>query len=83
MKETHMDRKGESFMAVLEHLEPRSVFRFFEELCAIPHGSSNTRQISDWLMTFARERNLEAYQDELNNVIMIKEATPVMNMPRR
>lgn len=63
-------------MAVLEHLEPRSVFRFFEKLCAIPHGSSNTRQISDWLMTFARERNLEAYQDELNNVIMIKEATP-------
>ena len=63
-------------MAVLEHLEPRSVFHFFEELCAIPHGSSNTRQISDWLMAFARERKLEAYQDELNNVIIIKEATP-------
>ena len=63
-------------MAVLEHLEPKGVFRFFEELCAIPHGSSNTKQISDWLMTFAWERNLEAYQDELNNVIIIKEATP-------
>lgn len=63
-------------MAVLEHLEPKGVFRFFEELCAIPHGSSNTKAVSDWLMTFAKERNLEAYQDELNNVVIVKEATP-------
>lgn len=63
-------------MAVLEHLEPKSVFRFFEELCGIPHGSSNTKAISDWLMAFAKERSLEAWQDELNNVVIIKEATP-------
>ena len=62
-------------MAILEHLEPRGVFRFFEELCAIPHGSSNTKAVSDWLMDFAWERGLEAYQDGLNNVIIIKEAT--------
>ena len=63
-------------MAILERLEPRGVFRFFEELCAIPHGSGNTKGVSDWLMAFARERKLEAYQDQLNNVIIIKEATP-------
>ena len=63
-------------MAVLEHLEPKSVFRFFEELCAIPHGSSNTKAISDWLMAFAKERNLEAWQDEQNNVVIVKKATP-------
>lgn len=62
-------------MAVLEHLEPNGVFRFFEELCAIPHGSGNTKAASDWLMEFARQRGLEAYQDELNNVIIIREAT--------
>ena len=63
-------------MSTLEHLEPKGVFRFFEEMCAIPHGSTNTKQVSDWLMDFARERGLEAYQDRLNNVIIIKEATP-------
>ena len=63
-------------MAILEHLEPKGVFRFFEELCAIPHGSGNTKGVSDWLMAFARERELESYQDRLNNVIIIKEATP-------
>ena len=63
-------------MSILEHLEPKGVFRFFEELCAIPHGSGNTKAASDWLMDFARERGLESYQDRLNNVIIIQEATP-------
>ena len=62
-------------MAVLEHLEPKSVFGFFEELCAIPHGSSNTKAISDWLVRFAQERGLEYYQDGLNNVVIVKEAS--------
>ena len=59
-------------MAILEHLEPKCVFRFFEELCAIPHGSGNTRQVSDWLMDFARQRGLEAHQDALGNVVIIR-----------
>lgn len=63
-------------MAVLENLEPKSVFGFFEQMSGIPHGSGNTKAISDWLVSFAKERNLEHYQDELNNVIIIKEATP-------
>ena len=33
-------------MAVLDQLEPQSVFRFFEELSAIPHGSGNTGAVS-------------------------------------
>ncbi|MGM9663039.1 MAG: aminoacyl-histidine dipeptidase [Oscillospiraceae bacterium] len=63
-------------MSILKDLEPRSVFRFFEELCAIPHGSGNTKPVSDWLMAFARERGLEAWQDEMNNVVIVKEAAP-------
>lgn len=46
-------------MNVLEHLEPKSVFRFFEEMCAIPHGSRNTKAVSDWCADFARARGLE------------------------
>ena len=61
-------------MAVLEHLEPHSVFSHFEQICAIPHGSGNTKALSDWLAAFARERGLEHYQDQLNNIIIIKPA---------
>ena len=32
-------------MAVLDQLEPKNVFRFFEQMCAIPHGSYNTKFI--------------------------------------
>ena len=63
-------------MAVLEHLEPKNVFHFFEEICAIPHGSGNTKRISDYLVSFAVQRGLEHYQDGLNNVIIIKPAAP-------
>lgn len=63
-------------MNVLTQLEPQSVFSFFEQMCAIPHGSGNTKAISDWCVAFARERNLEYHQDADNNIIIIKEATP-------
>lgn len=62
-------------MRVLENLQPERVFYHFEEIAKIPHGSGNTKQISDYLVAFAKEHNLEYYQDEINNVIMIKEAT--------
>ena len=62
-------------MGVLEHLEPKSVFHFFEEICRIPHGSGNVRQISDYLKQFAADRGLECIQDELYNINIIKEAT--------
>ncbi|MDD3347010.1 aminoacyl-histidine dipeptidase [Oscillibacter sp.] len=63
-------------MAALEHLEPGGVFHFFEQLCAIPHGSRNTKTISDWCVDFARERGLAYWQDSANNVMIIKAASP-------
>ena len=62
-------------MSILGHLEPMNVFRFFEEICSIPHGSKNIDKISDYLVDFAKERNLEYYQDAVKNVIIIKEAS--------
>ncbi|MBQ6887332.1 MAG: aminoacyl-histidine dipeptidase [Lachnospiraceae bacterium] len=60
---------------VLKNLEPNDVFHFFEEICNIPHGSGNVEQISNYLVDFAKERNLEVYQDAMKNVVIIKEAT--------
>ena len=62
-------------MSKLEQLEPKKVFHFFEEIAAIPHGSRNTKAISDYLVNFAKERNLEVYQDESNNVVIIQKAS--------
>ena len=59
----------------LAGLEPAAVFRYFEELCAIPHGSGNTKAISDYLAAFARTHGLRHVQDELTNVIIWQEGT--------
>ncbi|MBO5976678.1 MAG: aminoacyl-histidine dipeptidase [Oscillospiraceae bacterium] len=60
---------------VIGNIEPKSVMSIFETICSIPHGSGNTKALSDWCVDFAAKRGLEHYQDELNNVIIIKEAT--------
>ncbi len=62
-------------MPVLEHLAPARVFYYFEQLCQIPHGSGNTKAISDYCVRFAERHGLQCHQDALNNVIIIKPAT--------
>ena len=59
----------------LAGLNPGSVFSYFEKLCSIPHGSRNTKMISDYLVSFAKEQNIAYIQDELNNVVMFQEGT--------
>ena len=63
-------------MRILENCEPKQVFYYFEEICKIPHGSRNTRQISDYLVNFAKDHGFDYVQDELNNVVIYKPATP-------
>lgn len=59
----------------LAGLEPSKVFHYFEEICAIPHGSRNTKAISDYLVSFALEHNLKYIQDSNNNVILFQDGT--------
>lgn len=62
-------------MRKLEGLKPDKVFRYFEEICAIPRGSGNEEAISRYCMDFAEKRGFEAYQDENRNVIITKPAS--------
>lgn len=59
----------------LAGLEPASVFGYFEEICAIPHGSRNTKMISDYLVEFAKKHDLKYVQDEVNNILLFADGT--------
>ncbi len=59
----------------LSGLEPQAVFTYFEKLCSFPHGSGNTKQISDYIVSFAKEQGLRYVQDELNNVLIFADGT--------
>lgn len=63
-------------MGVLDQLEPKAVFSYFETICGIPHGSGNTGPIADYLVKFAQDRGLAWYRDEANNVVLTKPASP-------
>ncbi len=63
-------------MSVLEGLRPQRALRYFEELCAIPHGSRDTKRISDYCVRFAKEQGLSYVRDEHNNVVIYKPAAP-------
>ena len=45
--------------------EPASLFRFFEDISAIPRGSYHEKALSDFLVEFAKARGLWYHQDEL------------------
>ena len=60
----------------LSNIEPKEVFRWFYEINQHPRSSGNEKEVSDFLVQFAKDRNLEVYQDEILNVIIKKPGTP-------
>ena len=61
---------------VIKGRNPESVFRFFEQIAAIPHPSFGEERIADYLVAFSKERGLEYYRDALHNVLIKKPGTP-------
>lgn len=68
-------RKGVN-MDKLRDSECSEVFRYFGEISAIPRGSGNEKQISDYMVEFAKKHCLEVIQDKAMNVIIKKPASP-------
>ena len=57
-------------------LKPQAVFDFFLQICAIPHGSKNERQISEYLQDFGKSLGLDTIADDAGNVLIKKPASP-------
>ena len=66
---------------VICNLEPKLVFKYFEEISQIPRGSKDEKAISDYLYNFGKNLGLETIQDDALNIIIKKPATPGMKMP--
>ncbi len=65
-------------MSILKDYEPKDVLAWFEAICAIPHGSGHVATISNFLVDFAKARNLAVEQDKFSNVVIRKPATAGM-----
>ena len=59
----------------ISNLESSCVFHFFEQISKFPRSSGDEHKIAQYLVDFAKKRNLFYYIDELNNVIIKKYAS--------
>lgn len=63
-------------MDKLRNSKCSEVFRYFEEISAIPRCSGSEKQISSYMVEFAQNHGLEVIQDGALNIIIKKPASP-------
>ncbi|MDD6479628.1 MAG: aminoacyl-histidine dipeptidase [Oscillospiraceae bacterium] len=62
-------------MESLLKIDSKEIFKYFEEICSIPHGSGNMEKISEYVLSFAEKNGLRAIRDDAFNVIVYKAAS--------
>ncbi len=61
---------------VIHGREPEDALHYFEDICAIPHGSGNEQAISNYLYHFFETQGLTVKKDEMGNLYARKEGSP-------
>ncbi len=62
----------------LSNLEPKSLWKYFEAICGIPHPSKKEEAIIAWTKGVGEKLGLETVVDHVGNVVIRKPATPGM-----
>lgn len=62
-------------MDIIEKSPYKEVFTYFKEMNQIPRPSGYEKAVSDWLVAFAKDKDLKVIQDEALNVIIKKPGT--------
>ncbi len=69
-------------MSVLDNLEPKLVWKHFEEITKIPRCSKHEEKIRDYIVNFAKKQKLPMKTDHVGNVVISKPATSgIKNKP--
>ncbi len=63
---------------VLGELEPKALWRIFEEMCQVPRPSKHEDKIQEYAVEFGERLGLETFKDEIGNIIIRKKATKGM-----
>ncbi len=60
---------------ILKDVEPKIVWRYFDQIRQIPHGSSNERALGDAILRFAKEKGCVGRRDAVGNVVIVVPAS--------
>ena len=65
-------------MSEIANLQPQAVWKNFDLLTQVPRPSGHLEKVQKFLLDWAKEKGVAAFQDEAGNIIMRKPATPGM-----
>ncbi len=65
-------------MSEISNLEPKLVWKHFDEIRKIPHCSKHEEKIREYVVNFAKKQNLKYKLDKVGNVVIIKPASKEM-----
>jgi len=65
-------------MSVIENLEPKLLWKHFDEIRKIPRCSKHEEKIREYILDFAKKQNLKTKTDKIGNVVILKPAIPGM-----
>ena len=62
----------------IRDLNPKAVWENFYLLTQVPRPSGHLEKVQEFLLQWAKERGIEAFKDNAENIVMRKPATPGM-----
>jgi len=65
-------------MSVIDNLEPKLVWKHFDEIRKIPRCSKHEEKIRKYIEDFAKKQNLKSKTDKIGNVVIFKPASSSM-----
>ena len=65
-------------MSEIANLHPQEIWKNFDLLTQVPRPSGHLEKVQRFLLDWAKQKGVEAFQDEAGNIIMRKAATPGM-----
>lgn len=65
-------------MSEIQTLQPARLWKWFDQICAIPHPSYKEEQIAQFILAWAKDKGFYAERDEVGNILIRKPATAGM-----
>ena len=62
----------------IKELAPKAIWHNFYLLTQVPRPSGHLQKVQEFLLNWAKERGIEAFKDNAENIVMRKPATPGM-----
>lgn len=66
---------------IVKGLKPERIFKYFADICDIPHGSNNTNKIAEYLVAFAKSNKFIYIRDAYDNVVIKKQSSNPIKKP--